>query len=333
MPDILQWRDIAPSFRDSILLGNGASIAVDPNFAYGSLSAAAREHGHLTPPVAHIFEQFGVEDFELVLRRLWQATLVNQALGIPNGPVEAAYHEVRTALVATIRDTHVTYDDARPHLEPIYRFLQQFKTVLSLNYDLILYWATRISEEALGRWFKDCFVGGAFREDWQTMREPYRADGATLFFYPHGNLVLTRTQNGSESKVTAGFDNLLNSILNCWEDESVVPLFVCEGTADHKKKAIESSSYLHRVFREILPCLGDSLAIYGWSLSEQDQHILEQIKRRPPLRVAVSVYGADDAFIQRVDEKLQVAGVREIYFYDANSPGCWNNVADDLQGT
>lgn len=327
MHDVLKWQDIAGDFQHSILLGNGASIAVNPNFNYRSLFVAARDYGHLTPAVARVFEQFAIEDFELVLRRLWQATLVNRALGIPAGQVEAAYQEVRTALVATIRDTHVPYEDALPHLEPIYRFLTRFRNVFSLNYDLILYWATRLSVDELGLWFKDCFVGGSFRDDWEAMRAPYRARGTTLFFYPHGNLVLTRTPNDGESKVSAGAGNLLDSILNRWEGESVVPLFVCEGTADHKKRAIESSAYLHRVFREILPDLGESLVIYGWGFSEQDQHILDQIKRRPPQRVAVSVYGDGAAFMQEAEGKLRGAGVERVNFFDATSPGCWNHPA------
>lgn len=329
MAAVAHWLDIAGEFKDSLIIGNGASIAVHPGFGYSSLFASATEHGHITESVARIFKQFGTEDFELVLRQLWQAMLVNRALEISDGKVEAAYQQVRTALIATIRVTHVTYDDARPHLEPIYRFLQQFKTIFSLNYDLILYWATRSSEDAIGKWFKDCFVRGAFNDDnWQDMREPYgRAAGATLFFYPHGNLVLTRTLDGGESKVSAGFNNLLESILTQWEDESVVPLFVCEGTADHKKRSIESSPYLHRVFREVMPEMGESLVVYGWGLAEQDRHLLDQIKKRPPQRVAVSVYGDNATFMREAEEKLQGAGVGRIIFFDATSPGCWNHPA------
>lgn len=327
MPEIVQWRDIQDRYTDSLLLGNGASMAVHPEFGYGSLFEKAQELEHITPAVAGIFDRFGVNDFELVLRRLWQASLVNQALEIPHGRVEEAYDEVRTALISTVRDTHVDYDDALPHLRLIYPFMTHFDTVVSLNYDLIVYWAAMLGNRQLGMHFKDGFIGGTFTDDWDALRSPYgRATGSTLFFYPHGNLVLTRTDDRRESKLGAAEGGrLLDAILAHWEMGAAIPLFVCEGTADHKKQSIESSSYLERVFREVIPAMGESVTIYGWSLSEQDQHIVDQITRNPPQRVAISVRGGSQAFAQRAEEIMHRAGVGQVDFFDSESLGCWNN--------
>ncbi|BAN51103.1 DUF4917 family protein [Metapseudomonas resinovorans] len=327
MPVILTWGEIQDRFTDSLLLGNGASMAVHADFGYGSLFETARLNGHITPQVAEIFDQFGVNDFELVLRRLWQAKLVIQALEIPPGRVDEAYAEVRNALIATVRDAHVRYEDAEPHLAWIYPFMARFTTVASLNYDLIVYWAAMMGNRDIGRHFKDGFINGVFCEDWQELRQPYRgARGATLFFYPHGNLALTRTQDHGESKIgTQDNGRLLDAILQRWEQGTAVPLFVCEGTSAHKKQSIEGSSYLQRVYREVISSIGPSLVIYGWSLSEQDQHIVNQLRRRPPQRVAVSVRGNDQAFAQRAEEALLQAGIEEVVFFDSASPGCWNN--------
>lgn len=327
MPEIVQWGDIRDQYTDSLLLGNGASMAVHPQFGYGSLFDRAQEIGHITPAVAGIFDRFGVNDFELVLRRLWQASLVNQSLEIPHGRVEEAYAEVRTALISTVRDIHVDYDNALPHLRLIYAFMMNFDTVISLNYDLIVYWAAMLGNRELGPHFKDGFIGGTFTEDWESLRAPYgRATGSTLFFYPHGNLALTRTDDRRESKIGAqDGGRLLDAILDHWEGGATIPLFVCEGTAAHKKKSIESSSYLERVFREVVPALGDSVTIYGWSLSEQDQHIVDQITRNPPQRVAISVRGGSQAFAQQAEEKMVRAGVNQVDFFDSQSFGCWNN--------
>lgn len=73
-----------------------------------------------------------------MLRRLWQASLVTEALEIPHGRVEEAYAEVRRALIATVRDVHVDYDEVLPHLHFIYRFMARFGTVVSLNYRWVL---------------------------------------------------------------------------------------------------------------------------------------------------------------------------------------------------
>lgn len=330
MPEILQWAEIQENFQGgALLLGNGASMAVHPTFGYASLREAAQATGHLTQAVDEVFTSFGTDDFELVLRHLWQASLVNHALQVAPGKVEDAYRQVRAALIATVRDVHIPYDDASAHFEAIYTFMRGFKTVLSLNYDLIVYWSMMAGNNVLGRWFKDGFQqGGVFREDWEALREPYGAAGATLVFYPHGSLITARRNDYVERKLSAaGGDavGLLDHILEEWCGGEVVPLFVCEGTTTHKKQAISSSDYLARVFWGVLPSISPTLVIYGWSISDQDQHVLEQLKLAKPnlFRIAVSVFGGNQAEAQRMEAKLAELGVNELVFFDAQSPGCW----------
>ncbi len=330
MPEIFQWCDIRDQFTDGLLLGNGASRAVHAGFGYESLFKAACDLGRVDESVKKVFDSFDTDDFELVLRRLWQAKLVNEALDIPPGQVEAAYALVRRALIETVRATHVTHADAKSHLQLIYPFLKNFKTVVSLNYDLILYWAAMLgnNDPELRYWFKDGFFKGAFRDDWESVRDPYKdAKGSTLYFYPHGNLVLARTAFASEVKIAAGNEaDLLDAILARWEAaDGPSPIFVCEGTADHKKGSIGSSSYLRRIFHEVIPHLGETLVIYGWSMSEQDEHIVAQLKRANIQRAAVSVREGNQAFMQRAEDQLQAIGINEVMFFDSSSAGCWNN--------
>ncbi len=327
MPEILQWNEISERYQGgALLLGNGASMAVHPPFGYSSLRTAAQEAGHITQAVADVFSAFDTDDFELVLRRLWQAKLVNQALQVEPGRAEEAYRQVREALIATVRDIHISYEDASQHFEAIYGFMKDFKTVLSLNYDLMVYWSMMASRETLGNWFKDCFQqGGVFRDDWKTLREPYQANGSTLVFYPHGSLITARTYESSERKLLAGANNLLESVLERWENENCAPLFVCEGTSEHKKQSISASDYLARVFWDVIPSITNSLVIYGWGIADQDRHILEQIKLAQPnlARLAVSVYGQNQVDAQRMETKLGALGLHELVFFDAESPGCW----------
>ena len=324
---IQQWSDISKDFESGLLLGNGASMAIHQGFGYAGLFQAAQDHGHITPAVAGVFDAFGVNDFELVLRRLWQAKVVNETLGIPAGRVEDAYTQVRTALIATVRQVHITHNDATPHLGHIYRFMQKFKTVISLNYDLIVYWAAMYSRDALGSWFKDCWVNGTFVDDWESMRRPYgQAASATLFFYPHGNLALARNIDDEETKISlGGFPDLLTRVLDVWQTGRRIPLFVCEGTSAHKVKSIKGSSYLRRVNKEVVPNIGDSLVIYGWGLAEQEQHILDSLRQSRCKRVAVSVYGGNAAYMRHAEDTLREIGVEEVVFFDSASPGCWHN--------
>ncbi len=330
MPEIHQWSDIKDRFEGgALILGNGASMAIHAGFGYSSLRQAAEDKGHITPAVADIFRAFNTNDFELVLRRLWEATLVNKALGIEPGRVEQAYQLVRSALISTVRDVHIPHEEANRHFAPMFQFMKTFDTVFSLNYDLLVYWAMMASQDELGKWFKDGFQGGGvFREDWEKLREPYRANGATLVFYPHGSLLTARRDDYTEGKLTlppGGGATLLDRILELWESGSASPLFVSEGTAEHKKKSITNSNYLSRVFREVLPNAGESLVIYGWAISEQDEHILSQLRRAGSSlrRVAVSVYGGSQASAQQAEDALEAVGVKEVSFFDAESPGCW----------
>lgn len=327
MVDIVQWNDIKEDYhKGSLLLGNGSSIAVDGCFNYPSLFEEAVRLGHLTANEQAVFDKFGVSDFELVLRRLWQAKLVNEALELPRGEVDEAYEAVRRALISTVRDTHVCYDDARDHLEPIYKFMQEFDFVISLNYDLIVYWAAQFGNRSLGRWFKDCFQPSTFRDDWEELLTPYGAKGATLYFYPHGNLVLRRHGFSSERKIQAGEDNnLLEAILEKWESDNLAPAFVCEGTEQNKRDAISSCNYFERVFYEVLPSLKDTLVVYGWGFGDQDQHIIKQISKSKIKKIAVSIHGNDEVLAGNIERNLEPLGLDELVFFDSASDGCWNN--------
>lgn len=331
MAEIVKWNEIKENYHQgSLLLGNGSSVAVSTCFNYKSLFDEAKKNGFLTVEVQAVFDKFGVEDFELVLRRLWQAKLVNEALGLPRGEVERAYEEVRQALISTVRDIHVTYDDARNHLEHIYRFMQEFDFVISLNYDLIVYWAMLVGNDELGSWFKDCFTPVEFKNDWQKLQTPRKAKGTTLCLYPHGNLILRREGFSGERKIQAGNNNLLESILEKWELDDLAPAFVCEGTKEHKQDAISSCNYFERVFYEVLPALKDTLVVYGWDFGDQDEHIIEQIAKSKVKKVAVAIHDDNQVLCGNVERKLVDLNLDELIFFDSQSAGCWNNPTEEF---
>jgi hypothetical protein len=131
-----------------------------------------------------------------------------------------------------------------------------------------------------------------------------------------------------ERKVVVGqHGQLLDNILGLWESGECVPLFVCEGVSENKKAAIDRSSYLARVYREVIPSLGDSLVVYGWGLAEQERHIVEQVMRHRPRRVAISIRQSNKALMRRAEEVFEDRGY-ELVFFDSDSPGAWNHALD-----
>nr|WP_176042992.1 DUF4917 family protein [Burkholderia stabilis] len=214
---VSQWTEIAAQYhRGTIVLGNGASIAVSPRFAYGSLLEHAQDNGLLTDDVGRLFDFFDTRDFELVLRLVWQATNINKSLEIPDDRTRAAYLHVRDCLIQAVRAVHPEHGEMQAHLPLMYRFLKSFDTVLSLNYDLLVYWTMTYGLGVLDdHAFKDCFLRNArFDDDWQRFRQPYRERTNTLVFYPHGSLALCRDAVEQEFKVHAGADGLLEAILS-----------------------------------------------------------------------------------------------------------------------
>lgn len=332
MENVLEWEAIADDFTDVLCLGNGASIALAEEFSYRSLLEEARKQELITEDLDELFEYLGTEDFELVLNLLWHAVHVNRALDISEDRTEEAYEAVRHALVQSVRENHADHADVVERLPSAYQFLKRFGTVHSLNYDLVLYWAMMAGNDELGNWFKDCFVRGSFHKNWEQFRRPHRAKGATLVFYPHGNLSLATSLRGEDQKVHRedDWDDLLYRITEQWNDGDLAPLFVTEGDSDQKVLAIRRSAYLSTVHDTVLSDSAESLVFHGFSFSPNDKHIVRQLARAKPARVAVSVFKGDrsdedveaDIHRLRMRLKLYFRGA-DHYLYWATSEGAW----------
>ena len=348
MSKVRQWCEIADDFRDTLVLGNGASVAVHSGFRYGSLKEEAKDRGFLTLDgdqeaegtdifdVEEMFRLLGTEDFELVMNLLWHARRVNEAFSIEDSKTDRAYELVKNTLIETVREVHCSRIAIQGYLRNIYRFMGRFETVLSLNYDLIAYWGLLAGNDEIRRdRFKDCFTWErTFDPDWAEQRTVKSGDEptTTLVFYPlHGNLVLKKRPTGGEQKVVAGPNFLLKRILGTWDDEWN-PLFVSEGLSKQKKDRIDDSAYLTTVYSEVMRDTGDTVAVYGWDLNENDQHLIDRLFGKAKIKVAVSVYlpaVEDDleGHCHRVEKAILDAspGLHkpEVIFFDAESPGCW----------
>ncbi len=162
-------------------------------------------------------------------------------------------------------------------------------------------------------------------------------------------------EKGKEKKIVANNGDkklLLKTILKEWEKESLIPLFVSEGTSEQKQESIQKSNYLNTVYGEVLVNLGsDNLIIYGFSFDDNDLHILKGIPKSQIKKVAVSVYGegpkvqdfcnnARQVLTGHFDEKKDDKDF--ITFFDSKSEGCWIyqkdqkeiclNVVGDIKG-
>ena len=322
--EIHDWNEIADRFtQGTVLVGNGASIAVDRKFLYTSLLEEARRLGQFNPEIEMLFQSFDTFDFELVLRLVWHATKVNSSLGIPDPLTQRVYQDSRRALIETVREVHPLHFEVINRLPSMYRFLKQFSTVLSLNYDLLVYWTmTHGLNISDGHSFKDCFLNGQFDDDWTRFRALYAERSNTLVFYPHGNLALCRNLVETEYKISDAGTGLLDAILDRWNTEQYVPLFVSEGTAEQKLSSIQNSYYLSTVFREVIPSLHGSLTILGWGLGDQDVHLLQRLSKAQIRRVACSVHNRSQRYCAYADRAIRDhLGNIEIVFFHSETSG------------
>lgn len=352
MPKIYKWSDIKDEFTDSLLVGNGGSMALSDKFSYQSLYEKAIEKDILDQATQDIFSKFykGSRDFERVLYRLWQAKYINQLFSISAEEIQKiqdGYILIQKALIKAVKELHPDHRALKEELFSVGNYLSHFKTVFSLNYDLIVYWSMLEYNDQYRNALKDGFITSDplssnskvfAKSKIEILRTPYTGNNsATLVFYPHGNLILHRTKS-REGKIQgdkASYTSILDTIVDFWEENNSIPLFVSEGTYQEKLEVISSSAYLSYVIHDQLPNGGDSLVIYGWGIGKQDMHILEQISRGNYKRIAVSVYKGtkDDEQINReiseVTERILSVAKHidedSIKFFDAQSEGCWNN--------
>lgn len=336
---IFKWKEIEDKFTDKLLLGNGASRAVWDRFEYISLYEEAEKAGRIDPRLAKLFLNLGTNDFEYVLRLLSQTRRVNQILQIQDKDTPILYKGLKKALIDTIHEIHPNHEQVKNQLLVIAEFMKRFNTVLSLNYDLLVYWAMMEGNGKYGNLFKDGFIDeGRFDNDYEPLRVPFNADSATLVFYPHGNLILATASIGGEVKLCRAEEKLLlNRILEIWQNEDYIPLFVSEGETNEKLQAIRRSNYLKTAYDREVDTKNDSLVIYGWSFGEQDGHILRGIIHGGVDRMAISVHttsGNVESFCNTVGYKIAMMELPlknkkkcRICFFDSESDGVWNKAA------
>ena len=323
-----------------LLLGNGFSIACSGTFKYPSLFEAADfpSDSHLSK----VFENLDPKDFEKAIRRLEDASKI---LPIYDGAASATAkmaedaEALKNILVSTITDTHPDKFDFNGADFPQCRrnFLCHFLgptnkggNIYTLNYDLLLYWATRDDRGFLGR--------DGFWPDSDSGDITWKSTNPQTVHYLHGALHLFDT--GTYLGKITGKDNL--TILPQVRNEILsgrYPLFVAEGESKQKLEKIRGNEYLRDAydnFKRQMKEPNDSLFIFGHSLDETDDHIFDCIIKGKIPRVYVSLHGDPNSvdnkkIIKKAEEWVTLRTAHypsdeyplEVKFFDAESAEVW----------
>lgn len=303
-----------------LLLGNGFSIACHPSFQYGTLYEQARKSG-LPVHLQGLLERYG-NNFEDVLKFLDEGIFLARHYKLEKPrklkmDMRKDYNNLKNILVETIGKCHPDYPSKieEQKFDTCLKFLKNFADIFTVNYDLLLYWTALHIDESKDEEFP--FLDGFSRDD-----DPEHPDcsfsyssmeGKPYLFFLHGALHLYTRKGAVWKRVwkTSGTP-IIKKVREAF-DKKEYPLFVSEGDPSDKMKKIEASSYLSQAFRKFKNIQGH-LFIFGHSLSDQDQHLIEAIVQAEKLKLShlwIGLFGdPSSSHNRKIQQRAQMIEVQ-----------------------
>jgi hypothetical protein len=306
------WSDLVDDDWPTLLLGNGASVNVWDGFSYNRLY----DEASLDAAVIQVFEELKTTNFERVLEAMMHTEIVLAALGKSTARVATVSKSVRTSLFETVRTVHVPWRLlSTTVLNQIAATLYGHEKIFTTNYDLIPYWA--LMETPAVR------IADFFWSDQNTF-DPDETDvfaGYSALYFLHGGIHLWQSDNtGRTGKWTTadGADLLrLGTLFSGNPDRR--PLFVSEGSARAKRRTIRRSDYLSFALDNLREDQ-EATVVFGASLSGQDDHIVDALRRGPRRRIAVGLRpGTREAVLGRKGFYTERLHGQRVMFFDATT--------------
>lgn len=318
---LVEWEDLEDLHPwDTLLVGNGLSSHVWRPFGYRSLfENSANNSTILQAPDRKLFEAHGTTNFELVLSELRSAVKTAEALGEDPTPYLTRYRLIQQALGDAVRGVHIERENVSDGiLASIKATLRDFEWVFTTNYDLLIYWAMG----ADGSWKPCC--DGFYKNSRNEFEPKFRPNENQIpIYFLHGALHLVELSDGTTVKRVRqrdGLSRILDGFGKPFEnDEGARPLLVTEGSFNEKLQAISANAYLLHCL-EMLAERKLPMVIFGSSIGESDQHLIEAIARHPDRPVAISMQDGDkaDLMVRQADIWGRL-NVQPLYFFRAES--------------
>lgn len=313
-----------------VLLGNGFSMAYDPNmFSYGSLFERANIERDF-PELAEVFEELDTKDFERVMDSLKSASVLSGIYGCGDDSVVRMTNNIedlKDLLIRSISSTHPSrvsdVEDEKYRRTCV--FLRNFLSVFTTNYDLLLYWSLQ-QQEMVGRPSR---TDGFLRDE--DGKLCWASDNPQGSYYLHGAMHIYKEKADVVKLRYHALGDTLTEQVREKIDEEIFPIFVSEGSSMDKLIKIESNKYLSHCL-DALKKMQGALFIHGHSFSDNDDHIWDALRRCPNVTgLYVSLFGDENSQENRAI-KAKVRSIAEdaggpadvgVVFYDAASANIW----------
>jgi hypothetical protein len=319
------------------LLGNGFSRACRNDiFAYDALFK--RADFTKLPNAQKAFSSLNTTDFEVVMNALRRAAALVEVYEPTNAALAKLFRDeadaLREVLASAIAQNHpeLPADIEPEQYRACRKFLNNFNTVYTLNYDLLLYWAIMQDEiEQPLELGDDGFRRPDDRTPTYVTWDVQKTNDQDVF-YLHGALHLFDAGHELKKYTWVGTGVRLIEQIRDALKQNMFPLIVSEGTSPEKMSHIQHSNYLGRGFRSISQIRG-SLYIYGFAMGTNDEHWLRLIEGNRGLKkLCVGIYGEQESpgnqhLIKRSFALKEARSVGknplEVTFFDAATAKVW----------
>jgi len=307
-----------------------------------------------SPPlreVVAVFDALDTQDFEAAIRALENAATILPAYVADGATAPARMLEhaalLKEILVQTIAGNHPHVPSEIPDEKfwACRQFLSHFLSgdkagcVFTLNYDLLLYWTLMHEDMPFDEPLKLAANDGFGNDedepdaDYVVWQGETSAHSACVMFL-HGALHLF--DSGKELLKYTWIRKGVPLIDQAREAlaQNAFPLFVAEGTSAQKKAKIRHNAYLYQGFKQFTANVQQGrhcMFVFGHSLAENDDHILNRIGRGRCRKLYVGIYGdpiaeANERIIGRAQALAALRPEKwplEVAFYDAATAEIW----------
>lgn len=316
-----------------LLLGNGFSVALFPQiFNYNKL---AEQIDH--EEIKKLFDEFETSDFEFVMLKLIECLRVLDHYDSDSNLYKNINDDVnalKEILIKVIAQHHPESPQVITDLQydSCFHFLNHFQKgkVYTFNYDLLLYWVFMHFVDANEKKLK---VDDGFRTyeenesmvTWEIGREIQQN-----LYYIHGAMHLFRDKWSVIEKFNWRNTGVkISDQVRLAVSENKLPIFISEGTTEHKLKRITENGYLTRAMAS-LKSIGGNLFIFGHSLRDEDDHILNLIIKDSKVKnIFISVFGdmastSNEHIKYKVENWNNLDTGKKFQLYDAQSAQVWD---------
>lgn len=330
--------------KKHLMLGNGFSISLFPSiFNYERLAESIESER-----INMLFDAIGTHDFEFVMRRLLEAVDIVRHYD-SSADITSHIHEdideLKKTLIHVISKSHPPKpSEITDHqYENCRKFLLNFKEgkTYTFNYDLILYWVLMHFNEnkelklpcddGFRHPHSDEYVPEEERDTslhWEIGRE----SGQTTY-YLHGAMHIFSDGSDIEKLSYANLGIPLSEQVKQAVDQDRFPVFISEGSTDHKLARIKKNGYLSRTFSSLKNITGN-LFIFGHSIRDEDDHVFDFINQNNnKLRIYIGLFGEPTAvhnqkIINKVGCWRKSFPSKIFEFYDSSSVDVWGASTD-----